>query len=52
MKELSKITVKEISNDKELKQATQNLVALKILKEEAEKSMKKSVASIEKCWKS
>lgn len=37
MKELSKITVKEISNDKELKQATQNLVALKILKEEAEK---------------
>lgn len=37
MKELSKITTKTIANDKDLQQAAQNLVALKLLKEEAEK---------------
>jgi len=37
MKELSKITIKTIANDKDLQQAAQNLVALKLLKDEAEK---------------
>lgn len=37
MKELSKITIKTIANDKDLQQAAQNLVALRILKDEAEK---------------
>lgn len=37
MKELSKITIKAIANEKDLQQAAQNLVALKLLKEEAEK---------------
>jgi len=37
MKELSKITIKAIASDKDLQQAAQNLVALKLLKDEAEK---------------
>jgi len=37
MKKLSKITIKTIANDKDLQQAAQNLVALKLLKDEAEK---------------
>ena len=37
MKELSKITIKTIASDKDLQQAAQNLVALRILKDEAEK---------------
>ena len=37
MKELSKITIKAIASDKDLQQAAQNLVALRILKDEAEK---------------
>jgi len=37
MKELRKIKIKTIANDKDLKQAAQNLVALRILKDEAEK---------------
>lgn len=37
MKELSKITIKAIAGDKDLQQAAQNLVALKLLKDEAEK---------------
>lgn len=37
MKDLSKITIKAIASEKDLQQAAQNLVALKLLKEEAEK---------------
>ena len=37
MKELSKITIKAIASDKDLQQAAQNLVALRILRDEAEK---------------
>lgn len=40
MKELSKITIKAITNEKELQQAAQNLMVLKLMKEKAEQIYK------------